>query len=362
MMILIESSLLTSEKIQPALPSIKLSETSHNLKFFTTWQAKTKNYEPAHTRPLKPTLTSETERLNYKLNCEQLRQALNSFLKAAPSSHMVTIALVAILMSTAIVSTPVQAVTILEEARHWLKWPVGTEVTIETTATAKGRSTKPELRTYTLKQKSSNFVTVQFKEPGALPRTYTITNLPRTIEKTTLRDLAPASIKPLKLKEENVAVSVHRAKSRIFHCQVYKKTFRVPAPPNRVKWVYSTIEETIWKSVGKDSQEVRRSTKMTAHHNDPWRTETTSPADEWQLKALAVPLVIGGKTYLCNLEETSSLSKHTSERIWTTNETPLGYAKKVTNNPSLEITETVVAIKTNSTRSKILRSGKTTEI
>ena len=239
---------------------------------------------------------------------------------------------------------PAFAVSEFDRSNNWFKAKPGTQVVSEIVTRQNGKPARKAIRKYTLMAKSSRFATVEVDSNGE-KRRFTYAPIDPSLGSGKLQ--TPFQSAEVKLREEPVTIAVHGAASKTLKCNVFQQSYKVQAFPNREQWTYSMVEITTWRDQAKGKREVRRVTKNTKHFNSIFKRPEAQPEEDWQLKTLLVPVKIGERTYLCDLEESNLRSYKTVEQVWASNDIPISYAIKTSTTPFETTTETVVSVETD---------------
>ncbi len=239
---------------------------------------------------------------------------------------------------------PAFAISEFDRSNNWFKAKPGTQVVSEIVTRQNGKPARKAIRKYTLMEKSSRFATVEVDSNGE-KRRFTYAPIDPSLGSGKLQ--TPFQSAEVKLREEPVTIAVHGAASKTLKCNVFQQSYKVQAFPNREQWTYSMVEITTWRDQAKGNREVRRVTKNTKHFNNIFKRTEAQPEEDWQLKTLLVPVKIGPRTYLCDMEESNLRSYKTVEQVWASNDIPISYAIKTSTTPFETTTETVVSVETD---------------
>lgn len=236
---------------------------------------------------------------------------------------------------------PAYAISEFARSNNWFKAKPGTQVVSEIVTRQNGKPVRKVIRKYTLMEKSSSFATVEVDSNGE-KRSFTYAPIDPSLGSGKLQ--TPFQSAEVKLRQEPVTIAVHGAASKTLKCNVFQQSYKIQAFPNREQWTHSMVEITTWRDQARGNREVRRVTKNTKHFNNIFKRPEAQPEEDWQLKTLAVPVIIGQRTYLCDLEESNLRGNKTVEQLWVSNEIPTSYAIKSTAAPFETTTETVISI------------------
>lgn len=215
----------------------------------------------------------------------------------------------------------------------WQNFKVGTTVKVEKTLTDQGKIQLSEKASYELVKKEANYSIVEYAASSGQRQKQSHYNGSRT-RANPLVTTTPQT----KIKEEPLLIG-----GKSILCNVYKKLETSVPMCGNDELARSVQEILTWedKSNGKQLRQVVTQTDYPRYARQQPRVRLP---EEWRINDLSVPIKIGSRTYLCDIEEWISTLNKASSLRWATEEIPTGYAKTIEKRGSSEVTELVVDI------------------
>lgn len=215
----------------------------------------------------------------------------------------------------------------------WQNFKVGTTVKVERTLTEQGKLEWSDKASYKLVKKDANYCLVEYAAASGQR------DKQNHYSGTSVRQSPLVSSTPqTKIKEEPLLIG-----NRSIFCNVYKELETSVPMCGNDELSRSVREIQTWedKSSGKKLRQLVTQTDYPRYERQQPRVRLP---EEWRVNDLAVPIIIGSRSYLCDIEEWLSPLNNASSLRWTTMEIPTGYAKTIEKRGPKEVTEIVVDI------------------